>query len=52
MTPDTIYNGLWEYVPDFANDSQWRAGATATNINNHDGVLTAGEGGAGVICGT
>ncbi len=27
MVPDTIYNGLWEYAPDFRNDAQWRAGA-------------------------
>jgi hypothetical protein len=47
--PDTIYNGLWEYVPDFKNDSQWRAGAAATNIANHEGVLTAAAGGAGAI---
>ncbi|MCF7974125.1 MAG: hypothetical protein K9N55_09945 [Phycisphaerae bacterium] len=47
--PDTIYNGLWEYTPDFHNDSQWRAGATVTNITNTDGVLTAAEGGTGTI---
>lgn len=46
---DTIYNGLWEYVPDLHNDSQWRAGATATNIINADGVLRADAGGPGVI---
>src|SRR5580698_9917250 len=43
--PDTIYNGLWEYAPDFHNDSQWRAGATATNVTNSDGVLRAGNNG-------
>ena len=49
-SPDTIYNGLWEYTPDLHNDSQWRAGATATNITtNSEGVLKAGEGGNGVI---
>ncbi len=41
MAPDTIYNGVWEYAPDFKNDAQWRAGATVTNITNKDGVLTA-----------
>lgn len=49
MAPDTIYNGLWEYAPDFKNDSQWRAGAAVTNIANKDGVLTAAEGGTGTI---
>jgi hypothetical protein len=49
MVPDTIYNGLWEYTPDFRNDSQWRAGATVTNITNTAGVLTAAEGGTGAI---
>ncbi len=48
-SPDTIYNGLWEYAPDFHNDSQWRAGATVTNIINKDGVLTAHQGGTGTI---
>lgn len=43
--PDTIYNGLWEYTPDFHNDAQWRVGATVTNISDKDGVLTATEGG-------
>lgn len=47
--PDTIYNGLWEYAPDFTNDSQWRAGATVTNITNEGGVLTATAGGTGTI---
>ena len=49
MVPDTIYNGLWEYAPDFQNDSQWREGATVTNISNKDGVLTATEGGTGIV---
>jgi hypothetical protein len=49
MVPDTIYNGLWEYVPDFKNDSQWRAGATVTNIAGKDGVLTAADGATGTI---
>jgi len=49
MAPDTIYNGLWEYTPDFKNDSQWRAGATVTNVINKDGVLTAADGAAGTI---
>ncbi len=49
MVPDTIYNGLWEYAPDFQNDAQWRAGATVTNIANQDGVLTATDGGTGTI---
>jgi hypothetical protein len=49
MVSDTIYNGVWEYAPDFKNDAQWRAGATATNIANKDGVLTAADGGTGVI---
>jgi len=49
IVPDTIYNGLWEYAPDFHNDSQWRAGATVTNITNKDGVLTATEGGTGIV---
>ena len=30
MRPDTIANGWWEYVPDFKNDAQWRAGASVT----------------------
>ena len=49
MVPDTIYNGVWEYAPDFKNDAQWRAGATVTNITNNDGVLTATAGGTGTI---
>jgi hypothetical protein len=49
MSPDTIYNGLWEYTPDFKNDAQWRAGATVTNIANRDGVLSAEDGGTGAI---
>ena len=49
MVPDTIYNGLWEYTPDFTNDPQWRSGATATNITNRDGVLSATDGGTGTI---
>jgi len=49
MAPDTIYNGTWEYVPDFKNDAQWRAGATITNITNQDGVLRAADGSTGVI---
>ena len=49
MVPDTIYNGVWEYAPDFKNDAQWRAGATVTNITNKDGVLTATDGGTGTI---
>ncbi|MFC1596360.1 putative Ig domain-containing protein [Planctomycetota bacterium] len=49
MVPDTIYNGVWEYAPDFKNDSQWRAGATVTNITNKDGILTAADGGMGTI---
>ena len=47
--PDTIYNGLWEYAPDFHNDAQWRAGATVTNITSREGVLTATEGGTGTM---
>ena len=49
MVPDTIYNGVWEYAPDFKNDAQWRAGATVVNITNQDGVLTAADGGTGSI---
>lgn len=49
LAPNTIYNGLWEYAPDFQNDSQWRAGATVTNITNKDGVLMAAEGKTGTI---
>ncbi len=49
IVPDTIYNGLWEYAPDFNDDSQWRAGATVTNIANKDGVLTAADAGTGTI---
>ena len=49
MVPDTIYNGVWEYAPDFKNDPQWRAGATVTNITNQNGVLTATDGGTGSI---
>lgn len=47
--PDTIYNGLWEYVPDFLNDSQWRAGAAVTNVANKDGALTASDGATGTV---
>ncbi len=47
--PNTIYNGLWEYAPDLTIDSQWRAGATVTNIANNGGVLTAADGGTGTI---
>ena len=46
---DTIYNGVWEYAPDFRNDAQWRAGAVATNIVNTNGVLTAAEGETGTV---
>ena len=49
MVPDTIYNGLWEYAPDFKTDSQWRAGATVTNVTNRNGVLTATDGSTGTI---
>lgn len=49
LVPDTIYNGIWEYSPDFQNDSRWRAGAAVTNIANKDGVLTAADGGTGTI---
>ncbi|MCX5757460.1 MAG: hypothetical protein NTU83_02925, partial [Candidatus Hydrogenedentes bacterium] len=49
MVPDTIYNGLWEYAPDFKSDAQWRAGAAVTNITDQDGVLTAADGGTGTI---
>jgi hypothetical protein len=49
MAPDTIYNGLWEYTPDFHNDSQWRAGATVANITNTGGLLRAAEGGPGTL---
>jgi hypothetical protein len=49
IVPDTIFNGVWEYAPDFRNDSQWRAGATVTNITATDGLLTATEGGTGTI---
>ncbi len=49
IAPDTIYNGVWEYAPDFKDDAQWRAGANVTNIANKDGVLTATDGGTGTI---
>ena len=49
LVPDTLYNGVWEYTPDFKNDAQWRAGATVSNIANKDGVLTAADGGTGSI---
>lgn len=49
MAPDTIYNGVWEYTPDFKNDAQWRAGAAVVNITNKDGVLTATAGATGTI---
>ncbi len=49
IVPDAIYNGLWQYAPDFKNDSQWRAGATVTNVTNKDGVLTAADRGTGAI---
>jgi hypothetical protein len=49
ISSDTIYNGLWEYAPDFHNDPQWRAGASVTNITCKDGILTATDGGTGVI---
>ncbi len=35
MVPDTIYNGVWEYAPDFQNDAQWRAGATVDEHHQH-----------------
>jgi len=49
IAPDTVYNGLWEYAPDFHNEPQWRAGATVTNITDRDGILTATEGATGTI---
>jgi hypothetical protein len=49
MAPDTIYNGVWEYAPDFKNDALWRPGATVTNITNKSGVLTASDGRIGTI---
>ena len=49
MVPDTVYNGLWEYAPDFKNDSQWRAGATVTDITTTTGVLWAPGGLTGPI---
>jgi hypothetical protein len=49
MAPDTIYNGIWEYAPNFKHDAQWRTGAAVTNIANHNGVLTAADGATGVI---
>ncbi len=48
MAPDTIYNGLWQYAPDFKNDS-CGGSATAANITNQGGVLTAADGGTGTI---
>ncbi len=47
--PRTIYNGVWEYLPDFTHDAQWRAGAAVTNIANQGGVLTAADGGTGTV---
>jgi hypothetical protein len=48
--PDEVCNGLWEYDPDFSNDSLWRAGAySVSNIENNSGVLTASSGQTGTI---
>ena len=51
-----ICNGLWEYRPDFTNDSLWRCGTYiapsstgAVNIVNTGGVLTATPGQTGTI---
>ena len=49
IAPDTIYNGVWEYAPDFKDSAQWRAGANSTNVVDKDGILTAKDGGTGTI---
>ncbi len=45
--PSLIYNGLWEYRPDFSKET-WRKGASSTeNIVSGPDGLTAGEGKTG-----
>ena len=47
--PQTIYNGLWEYRPDFTKET-WRKGATTVeNITSGPGGLAAEEGKKGTI---
>ncbi len=47
--PDTIYNGLWEYRPDFSRDL-WRQGAvTVAGVRSSGGALTAEEGKTGTV---
>ncbi|HEV3146191.1 MAG TPA: hypothetical protein VGZ47_20055 [Gemmataceae bacterium] len=47
--PDLIYNGLWEYRPNFSSDL-WKKGAAAIDgIQTTDGELTAANGKAGAV---
>lgn len=47
--PSLIYNGLWEYRPDFAHET-WRKGASiAENITADPGGLGAAEGQKGTV---
>ena len=48
LYPDTIYNGNWEYQPDFAKDV-WRKGATVENVTASSGTLAAETGKTGTI---
>jgi hypothetical protein len=47
--PTMIYNGLWEYRPDFSNET-WRAGvSSAENITSGPDGLGAEEGKSGTV---
>lgn len=47
--PDTICNGLWEYLPDFSGDA-WKNGAAAVEgIRADGGELTAADGKTGAV---
>jgi hypothetical protein len=47
--PDRLYNGFWEYRPDFKQPS-WRAGATTVeSIRESDDGLMAEEGKTGIL---
>ncbi|MBE3069795.1 MAG: hypothetical protein IMZ66_06125, partial [Planctomycetes bacterium] len=47
--PEAIYNGLWEYRPDFSKDT-WRAGAaTVENVTSGPDGLAAEEGKKGTV---
>ena len=50
ISPYVLGNGLWEYRPDFTNDTIWRDGTVAaTNVVNAAGTLTATSGQAGTV---